>query len=217
MDHAAVNVVIDVIRAFTVAHFAFIKGAGSILLAGSVEEAFQMKEKDRELLLAGEVMGLPIENFDLDNSPYRICHADIAGKVLVQKTTNGVKAALHSLDAEEVLVTGFSNARTTARYIKKVLKPGSSHKIHLIASHPTGDDDLACAEFMKRLLEGHDPLAEETSERIRNSQAAAKFFDESRPEFIPEDIHVCAREHPSGFVMKINAANLIPRIERLEV
>ena len=74
---AEITIVIDVIRAFTVAHYAFLQGASSIYLAETVEQAFQISEKQQELLLAGEVGGLPIEGFDLDNSPY-----DIKGKNL---------------------------------------------------------------------------------------------------------------------------------------
>ena len=69
------------IRAFTVAHYAFLQGASSIYLAETVEQAFQISEKQQELLLAGEVGGLPIQGFDLDNSPY-----DIKGKVQKKDT-----------------------------------------------------------------------------------------------------------------------------------
>jgi len=57
-----------------------------------------LKASDPALLLAGEIKGLGIPGFDLDNSPYRVAQAKLEGRRLVQKTTNGVKATLAALD-----------------------------------------------------------------------------------------------------------------------
>ncbi len=54
---ADINIVIDVIRAFTVAHYAFIGGAKEILLAGTAEEAFALKETYPDYVLTGEEKG----------------------------------------------------------------------------------------------------------------------------------------------------------------
>jgi 2-phosphosulfolactate phosphatase len=211
-----ITIVIDVIRAFTVAHIAFMKGVNKILLVGTVEEALQLKKEYPEYLLAGEVGGLPIAGFDLDNSPFRIHSANIEGKTLVQKTTNGVKATLHSLQAKELYVTGFSNARTTALFIKSLVeKAGLDQTIHIVASHPTGDDDLACALYIKGIMEGKENIAvNDVRERIRHSHVAAKFFDPLQSDFIPEDIAFCLREIPCSFVMKVNKIGELPMIER---
>jgi 2-phosphosulfolactate phosphatase len=58
-------VVIDVLRAFTTAAFAFAAGAADITLVGAIEEAFALRERNPDLLLAGEVYGLPIEGRSL--------------------------------------------------------------------------------------------------------------------------------------------------------
>jgi 2-phosphosulfolactate phosphatase len=214
-----ITIVIDVIRAFTVAHYAFIKGAEKIFLVGTVEEAFRLKEQFPNYLLAGEVKGLPIEGFDLDNSPVSLMSKDVMGKSMVQKTTNGVKATLHSLHAEHLFVTGFSNARTTATFIKEMVREVSSEpQIHIVASHPEGDDDLACAEFIKGILEGSEVLIEEEVKgRIKNSVVTAKFFDPAQPEFNPEDITYCMKEIPGAFLMKVNKNGGIPVIERFQI
>src|SRR5665647_2342174 len=91
---ADINIVIDVIRAFTVSHVAFRKGARAIFLVNTVDEAFALKAQHPDYLLAGEIAGLPIAGFDLDNSPYTVSMADVENKTLVQKTTHGVKATL---------------------------------------------------------------------------------------------------------------------------
>ena len=211
---AEITIVIDVIRAFTVAHYAFLQGASSIYLAETVEQAFQISEKQQELLLAGEVGGLPIEGFDLDNSPYDIKGKNLKKRTLIQVTTNGVRATLNNLSSEQVFVTGFANAKQTALFIKANIAETS--KVNIIASHPTGDDDLACAEYISSILKGSDAITkEEVIKRILHSSAAQKFFDKNKPNFKPEDILLCTKELNSGFVMKVNKLSKIPKIERV--
>ncbi|KKI90094.1 2-phosphosulfolactate phosphatase [Bacillus sp. SA1-12] len=221
MKPSDVNVVIDVIRAFTVAHYAFLKGVKEIWLVGSVESAINLKEHFTDILLAGEVRGLPISGFDLDNSPATIAnHKDLNGKVLVQKTTNGVKAALNALNAKEIYVTGFSNAKTTAEYIKKKWTNAEKQvEINIVASHPLGDDDLACAEYLKNIIEeDKDCLSkEEVINRIQRSCVTEKFFDPEQKEFNPVDIEYCVQELNSPFIMRINKTRQIPTIERVDI
>lgn len=214
LNKADITIVIDVIRAFTVAHYAFIQGVNYILLADTVEQAFQIKKENLEYLLAGEIDGLAIEAFDLDNSPYHVQQKNIAGKTLVQKTTNGVRAALNCLSSEHGFVTGFTNARKTAVYVRERLK--GQDTVNIIASHPDGDDDLACAEYIKSIIEGSDFISnQEVVDRIKNAHVAAKFFDIEQPEFIYEDILLCIREMDTDFVMKLNKSSKIPMIERV--
>lgn len=214
-----INVIIDVIRAFTVAHYAFIKGVQGIILAGTLDDAFRLKRQFPEFILAGEIQGLPIAGFDLDNSPVRLQNADLRGKFLIQKTTNGVKATLNSLNADHIFVTGFTNARTTAEFIKhKLLREDTAISIHLIASHPSGDDDLACAQYISGILQNSNRIsADETIERIRKSEAAKKFYDPAKPDFLQEDIALCTRELSAEFVMKLNYKDDLPLIEKVQV
>lgn len=216
-----INVIIDVIRAFTVAHYAFIHGAQGIILAGTLEEAFRLKKQFPQFMLAGEIRGLPIPGFDLDNSPVRLQNADLRGKFLIQKTTNGVKATLNSLNADHVFVTGFTNARTTAEYIKNELwkeDEDNTMSIHLIASHPSGDDDLACAQYISGIIQDSNrPTADETIERIRKSKAAGKFYDHDKPDFLQEDIALCTQELAAEFVMKVKYKDKLRLIEKVQV
>jgi 2-phosphosulfolactate phosphatase len=202
LPDADVNVVIDVVRAFTVSHYAFLRGADRILLVPEVAEALAVRDEFPDVLLAGEIGGLPIEGFDLDNSPRRFAGADLQGRTIVQKTTNGVKAALHSLGAPTVLVTGFSNARATAEYLAQRFQ-GQAARINLVASHPTGDEDFACAEYIKALFEGKTMEEDEVRRRIFGSDTAQKFVDPSKPEFDSADIDYCAAPLPAAFVMAV--------------
>ncbi|WP_345990457.1 2-phosphosulfolactate phosphatase [Sulfurimonas sp. HSL1-2] len=209
-----VNVVIDVVRAFTVAHYAFLRGAAEMLLVPDVDTALTVRNQRPEVLLAGEIGGLPIDGFDLDNSPVRFASADLEGRTIVQKTTNGVKAALHSLGAPMVLLTGFSNAEATALYLKAHYGD-SDAKINLVASHPTGDEDFACAEYIRSQLLGETMHADEVRRRIYGCETVVKFLDPARPEFNAEDIDYCAACLPPEFVMAVRQDGRWPVVRKV--
>ena len=210
---ADINIVIDVIRAFTVSHVAFLRGAREIFLVNTVEEAFALKAQYPEYLLAGEVAALPITGFDLDNSPHTFSTADLGNKSLVQKTTNGVKGTLLALSAPTVFVTGLSNARKTALHVKRLASNIPHCRINIIASHPQDDDDLACAEFIQDQLRGDSSIfLEDVQSRIKSARSAKKFFDPQQPEFNDKDIAFCLREVDCDFVMQVDKLLPLPRI-----
>ncbi len=213
LEYSDINVVIDVIRAFTVSHHAFLNKAKEIILTNSEEEALFLKKNNELVILAGEVKGFKIDSFDFGNSPYDMTINDIKEKILVQKTTNGVKVALNSLDTDNLFVTGYSNAFTTSKHILKLIQQIEKQniKINIIASHPSGDDDLACALYMKKLIlndfKSLKSLEEETVYRIVNSEAAHKFYDIGNEDFSILDISLCCVKKHSDFVMKATKEN----------
>jgi len=80
-DHAdGVVVVIDVLRAFSTAAYAFGAGAKSIKMVGEVEEALALKAQMANALIMGEVNGIKPESFDYGNSPTEITLQNLAGK-----------------------------------------------------------------------------------------------------------------------------------------
>lgn len=213
---ADINIVIDVIRAFTVAHIAFLRGVREILLVNTVEEAMALKARDPALLLAGEIKGLGIPGFDLDNSPYRVAQAELEGQRLVQKTTNGVKATLAALAARHVFVTGYSNAMETASHVRHILLRNGLRTVNVIASHAQDDDDLACAEYIRdQILGVHQLRPEAVVERIRRSRPAAKFLAVPAGDFEPRDLDFCVQAIPSGFVMEVDRTATVPSIRRV--
>ncbi|AJH79880.1 2-phosphosulfolactate phosphatase [Heyndrickxia coagulans] len=211
------NIVIDVIRAFTVAHHAFLGGVKEIWLADSKEAAFCIKDKYPHVLLTGEGNGLPIPGFDLGHSPAAIAKQPLAGKTLVQTSTNGVKAAFRALCAKEVYVTGFSNAKMTAKWVLRKWKGKDNARINMIASHPTGEDDLACALYMESIINGAETIKPESViKEIVNASVAKKFLDPGQPAFNPADLEFCSNETDCGFVMKIDPTGEFPTIVRVE-
>ncbi len=216
-EPADITIVIDVIRAFTVAHYAFLQGVQKILLAETVQQALNIQSENQSYLLAGEVNGLPIEGFDLDNSPYNISNEDLVGKTLIQKTTNGVQATINCLLSDHIFVTGFTNAKATANFVKNNYFTNQQRTINIIASHPSGDDDLACAQYIKSIIEGTASISRDrVIERIVHSDIAKKFFQKNSP-FIQEDIDYCIRELDTNFIMKVNKNENIPMVERINI
>jgi 2-phosphosulfolactate phosphatase len=183
-----ITVIIDVIRAFTTSHEAFLGGASHIYPVSSADDAFRLREDYREGLLVGEVQALPIDGFDHGNSPWEIRHTDVRGRYLIMRTTNGV---------------------ATANYIRE----RNPDTVVLVASHPTGDEDVACAEYIRGLLGGEGISLEQARERTRNAFAAKKFLDGSHPRLRPQDIDMAASSAgPDALIMGVSYEP-IPRID----
>jgi 2-phosphosulfolactate phosphatase len=106
-------VVLDILRATTSIVQALSAGAKSIFPVGSIEEALRLANtfgRD-EVLLAGERKCLPIEGFDLGNSPGEFVREKVAGKILVMTTTNGTAAMSLTVSAARAFVGALTNMR----------------------------------------------------------------------------------------------------------
>ncbi|HEX2093424.1 MAG TPA: 2-phosphosulfolactate phosphatase, partial [Longimicrobiaceae bacterium] len=104
-------VIIDVLRASSSIVEAIASGARAIFPVGSIEEALRLANtlgRD-EVLLCGERKCLPIEGFDLGNSPGEFTPERVAGKTLVMSTTNGTIAMALAPGASRVLIASSLN------------------------------------------------------------------------------------------------------------
>jgi 2-phosphosulfolactate phosphatase len=223
LAYSDINIVIDVIRAFSVSHYAFLNGIKYIILTNSIQKALEIKFDRENVILSGEVKGIKIKEFDFGNSPYELYTHNIKNKILVQKTTNGVKATLNSLNTDNCFVTGYSNAYNVAIYIKKFIKNLNKEniKINIVASHPTGLEDLECAKYIEEIILNRDYNKRELDEKmvdiIINSEASKKFFDVKEKEFSKLDIIFSSMLIQSNFIMKINQKNDMIFIEKLNI
>ena len=109
-----VVIVIDVIRAFSVAAYAFSRGAQRLWLVRSIEDAFALREREPNALLAGEVGGRLIPGFDFNNSPSLMAAADVNGRLLIQCTGAGTQGAVGAVNATHMLICSLVNAKATA-------------------------------------------------------------------------------------------------------
>ena len=107
-------VVIDVVRATTTVVAALAAGCDGVTPVGDVNEARALASATGALL-AGERGGLPLEGFDLGNSPGDFTRERCASRPLVLTTTNGTQAVRRCVGGQAVWAASFVNAEATAR------------------------------------------------------------------------------------------------------
>lgn len=143
-------VVIDVIRAFTTAAFAFAAGADKIVAVGTISEAFDAQKKYQDSLIMGEENGLLVPGFHYGNSPVEIAQQNLQGKTLIQRTSSGTQGIVRSKKAEQMLVSSFVIAEATLKRIQNI----APRQVGFIVTGTTrgGEEDLALAEYLEEKL-----------------------------------------------------------------
>jgi 2-phosphosulfolactate phosphatase len=198
-----VVVVIDVIRAFSNAAYAFSVGAESITLVSGVEEAIKLKTLIPGSLVMGEVGGLPPEGFDFGNSPTEIIQQDLRGKPLIQRTGAGTQGAVRCINAELLFACSFPVAKATVQAVLR-LKP--ERITFVITGRDSEGEDRACAEYLEARLRGNSPDPEPYLERARNANEIRLMPPEIFPT-IASDIDYCTRLDSCTFAMPISREN----------
>jgi 2-phosphosulfolactate phosphatase len=211
-DRAALDglvVVIDVIRAFTTAAAAFAAGAERILCVETVDEAFGLRESHPGAILMGEVHGARPDGFDFGNSPVQIATANLAGRLIIQRTSNGTRGLVAAAGAETVLAAAATNVSATAEWIGAE-RPGAD-----VTALCTGSlsEDEACARHLDAILRGDDPSPAALAAAVRFAgeehrqrwQAGGGGEDADDPIF-DADMAACADVDRYGFVMLGRAA-----------
>ncbi|GHA06678.1 putative 2-phosphosulfolactate phosphatase [Streptomyces spiroverticillatus] len=191
-------VVVDVMRAFTVAAWAFERGAEKIVLAATLDEALALKHANPGWLALKD--GALEEGFDAVNSPALLRSVDLSGRTVVQKTTAGTVGALAVADAPLILCASFVVAGATAR----VLRERGATEVTYVVTGEDGraDEDLACAEYVAALAGGSATEADPYVERARKSQAAAELTTGVRSGSHPEDVELCVQTDRFPFAME---------------
>ncbi|MGW1910075.1 2-phosphosulfolactate phosphatase [Streptomyces sp. NPDC002076] len=195
-----VAVVVDVMRAFTVAAWAFRRGAERIAFAATQQEALELKSRHPGWLAFQD--GGPVPGFDLANSPARLRSLDVRGRTVVQKTTAGTAGALAVADAGLLLCASFVVAGATA----EVLRRARPKRVTFVV---TGDgsraeEDLACAEYIADRVRAADADPAPYLERARRSDAAARLAEGVRRGWTgvhPEDVAMCLEADAFPFAM----------------
>ncbi len=207
--HAArgVVIVIDVIRAFTNAAYAFGRGAREIYPVGTVEEAFELKAAIPNSLVCGEVGGIPPEGFDFGNSPTQTDTLDLSGRVIIQRTGAGTQGIVRSVKATSILAASFVVADATIRYIQKLSPESITFVITGQYGVDGGDEDLACAGYLEALLSGQNSNLNPFVERVLKSRDALRHLDPNFPEFPKSDLDFCTAVDAFDFAMPVLKEN----------
>lgn len=195
-------VVIDVLRAFSTAAYAFAAGAESILLVSSVEEALSLRQSHPGSLVMGEIGGIKVEAFDLGNSPTEILGRDFRGRKLIQRTSAGTQGMVRSRSARTLLAASFCCASATAKYLRKIAPNSVGFVITGAGVDGKGDEDAACADYLKALLRGEKPNFEGYRQRVIDSPTGGIFNDPDHPDFPASDLELCLDLDRFSFAMK---------------
>ncbi|MEV6379972.1 2-phosphosulfolactate phosphatase [Streptomyces sp. NPDC051773] len=199
----SVAVVIDVMRAYTVAAWAFAQGAEKIVLAESLDDALALKTAHPDWVALKD--GPPAPGFDAVNSPGLMRSIDLGGRTVVQKTTAGTVGALAVKDASLVLCAAFVVAEATA----SVLRARGSDGVTFVVTGEDGraDEDLACAQYIARRAaeaeagSGSGTDADEYLRRAAGSRAAAELAQGVRRGVHPDDVALCLELDRFPFAM----------------
>ncbi|AUG76988.1 2-phosphosulfolactate phosphatase [Kitasatospora sp. MMS16-BH015] len=193
-------VVIDVLRAFTAAAWAFARGAERIVLTDSTPEALALKAANPGWLAVKD--GAPTEGFDTVNSPAMIRELDLTGRTLVQRTTFGTVGAQAAREAGLLLCASFVVAGATARLLSE---RGPAEVTYVVTGDEgRAEEDRACAEYLTQLTAGGPADPAEHLRRAAASQHAAHLAEGVRkgyPGIHPEDVSLCLTPDTFDFAM----------------
>jgi 2-phosphosulfolactate phosphatase len=210
-------VIIDVFRAFSTACYAYGNGACAIYPAESIEEAFSLKKKFPDAILAGERNERRPDGFDLGNSPLQLLQADVRGKKIIHATSSGTRGIANAVQADVVITGSFVNAEAIARFIREN-RPDHVSLVCMgyACEYPT-DEDTLCAGYIRNLLTGRDSDLENMKEQIRNG-SGARFFEESSQEWAPSgDFELCLQVNKFDFVLKVVRKENLTMLVKTEI
>jgi 2-phosphosulfolactate phosphatase len=193
----SVAVVVDVMRAFTVAAWAFAQGAEKIVLAESLDEALALKARHPGWMALKD--GPPAPGFDTVNSPGLLRSIDFGGRTVVQKTTAGTVGALAVKESSLVLCASFVVAEATAR----LLRTRGSDSVTFVVTGEEGraDEDLACAQYIARRVTETETDAAAFLRRAADSRAATELTEGVRQGVHPDDVPLCLEVDRFPFAM----------------
>ena len=224
VDHVAgaqsaqgVAVVIDVFRAFSVAAYAFSRGAATVIPIAEVDYAHQLKRDHPDWLLIGERHARPLPGFDCGNSPSDLEKLDVLGRTIIHTTHAGTQGLTAVPGAIETLTGALVNAGAIVRYLQArqpqvvtIVRMGHE------ARENCDEDDL-CAELLRSRLLGESMPVSGIRERLRQASSAEKFFDPAC-DWAPErDFDLCTRVDEFDFVLQLDRSASPPRLRKLDV
>lgn len=194
--------VIDVIRAFSTAAYAFAAGAKAVLPTSSVPQAFALRDAHPNARIMGEVDGLRVDGFDYGNSPAELLRENLAGCTLIQRTSAGTQGIVRSTGATTLLGGSFVCAGATVEYLKRLNPEVINLVVTGVGPGRDGDEDLALADYLTLSLQRAEPPdAEHFLDRVRHSAAGRILADPNRPEFPQNDLACVTSLDLFGFVL----------------
>jgi 2-phosphosulfolactate phosphatase len=199
---AGIAVVVDVLRAFTTAAWAFHLGVERIVMTDKLDEALRLKALLPNSLALKD--GEPAPGFDLVNSPVMLQERmDLRGRTIVSRTTHGTLGAVAARHASRLYCASFVCAAATAKAIR--LQGACDVCFVVTGEEGAAEEDRACAEYIGRLLDDSSVDPELFLWRADRSKAAARLRGLAAggsPGVHPDDVESCLEVDRFDFAMQ---------------
>lgn len=202
LEATGIAVIIDVFRAFTCEPLMYHYGVREIILETNIQACL---DRQGDYLRVGEQNELPIEGFDLTNSPALIMERGrpfFAGRSVIHRTTSGVTGAVNAFkQADEVLLASYINARATVAYILSRQPETVSIVAMGIRSREHAPEDERCGDYIEHLLTGkpYDHIA--ALAEVLTHETAQKFLRGDKPYLPKEDPAICLQRNLFDFAL----------------
>ncbi len=150
-------VVIDVFRATSCICAAMASGAKKLIPFTSIEQCLEEQKRwegsSEKIVMGGERKMLPIEGFELGNSPLSYTKEVVEGAVVIMSTTNGTRSIeiAQNYSADKILVASLGNAKAVAEELSRdgrdvtIFCAGRADRFSI--------EDTLCAGYISTLLE----------------------------------------------------------------
>jgi len=203
-DAHEVVVVIDVLRSFSTAAYAFAAGAREIYAVETIAEAHRLKQALPQALTTGAVGGGdPVPGFDFGNSPTAFQHIDLSGKTLIQSTAAGVRGLMRFGHARALFAGSLVCARATAAAILALQPAEVAFVITGEWVDRDGDEDIACADYLEALLKGETPDPAPFAQRVSDSDFGRRFTETGNSHLPASDLALCAQVDRFDFSLPV--------------
>ncbi|KXB05526.1 hypothetical protein AKJ50_00715 [candidate division MSBL1 archaeon SCGC-AAA382A13] len=113
-------VLVDAYKSSATIVAALDNGAKFVLPFEDEQEAKEAKKewkKKGDVILAGEKMGVKIEDFDLNISPLDMTEDNVKNKIIIYKSDNLTRILEKCKGAEEILIGGLINSQAVGEYL----------------------------------------------------------------------------------------------------
>jgi 2-phosphosulfolactate phosphatase len=193
-------VIIDVFRASNTVMMLLERGASSVIPVMTVEEAFRLKDRHPDYLLAGERKGIKVDGFDMGNSPHEASMLDVGGKHVILTTSGGTQAIALTNQAERILIGSFGNAEALAKLLRR--KAPSIVTWLAVGTEAVSKavEDELCALYLKGILEEEPQDSDDMRSRILKGEGA-------------ERLRRLGQESDFPYCLTTNIFNFVPQLK----
>ena len=202
-DSHDVVVVIDVLRSFSTAAYAFAAGVSVIYPVETIAQGFALKDRLPDAITTGAVGGGdPVPGFDFGNSPTAFVGLNLAGRPAIQSTAAGVRGLMRFGHARALLAGSLVCARATATAIAALAPKEVLFVITGEWVDRDGDEDSACADYLEALLGGGAPNPALFAQRVRDSDFGRRFVAGNSRHLPESDLALCAAVDRFDFALR---------------